>query len=81
VAKEVITRRKRHFQFGSIADLLRYHETTLKSRILDIGSVRGVLPGVESWLSRPPESYRGPCEGTLWALEALGIWCDRVGVC
>jgi asparagine synthase (glutamine-hydrolysing) len=81
VAREVITRRKRHFQFGSIADLLRYHETTLKSRILDVGSVRRVLPGVESWLSRPPESYRGPWEGTLWALEALGIWCDRVGVC
>jgi asparagine synthase (glutamine-hydrolysing) len=81
VAKEVITRRKRHFQFGSIADLLRYDETTLKSRILDVGAVRRVLPGVEAWLSRPPECYRGPWEGTLWALEALGIWCERVGVC
>ena len=80
VAKEVITRRKRHFQFGSIADLLRHHEETLKSRILDVGAVRRVLPGVEAWLSRPPESYRGPWEGTLWALEALGIWCERVGV-
>jgi asparagine synthase (glutamine-hydrolysing) len=80
VAKEVITRRKRHFQFGSIADLLRHHETTLKSRILDVGAVRRVLPGVEAWLSRPPEFYRGPWEGTLWALEALGIWCERVGV-
>jgi asparagine synthase (glutamine-hydrolysing) len=80
VAKEVITRRKRHFQFGSIADLLRHHETTLKSRILEVAAVRRVLPGVEAWLSRPPESYRGPWEGTLWALEALGIWCERVGV-
>jgi asparagine synthase (glutamine-hydrolysing) len=80
VAKEVITRRKRHFQFGSIADLLRHHEATLKGRILDVGAVRRVLPGVEAWLSRPPESYRGPWEGTLWALEALGIWCNRVEV-
>jgi len=80
VAKEVITRRKRHFQFGSIADLLRHHEATLKSRILDAGAVRRVLPGVETWLSRPSESYRGPWEGTLWALEALGIWCEQVGV-
>ncbi len=80
VAEEVITRRKRHFQFGSIADLLRHHETSLKSRILDVGAVRHVLPGVDAWLSRPPESYRGPWEGTLWALEALGIWCERVGI-
>jgi asparagine synthase (glutamine-hydrolysing) len=80
VAKEVITRRKQHFQFGSIADLLRYHEMTLKSRILDVGAVRRVLPGIEDWLSRPPKSYRDPSEGTLWALEALGIWCERVGV-
>jgi asparagine synthase (glutamine-hydrolysing) len=80
VAKEVIKRRKRHFQFGTIADLFRHHETTLKSRILDVDAVRSVLPGVEAWLSRAPESYRGPWEGTLWALEALGIWCERVGV-
>jgi asparagine synthase (glutamine-hydrolysing) len=80
VAKEVITRRKRHFQFGSMADLLRHHEMTLKSQILDVGAVRCVLPGVEAWLSRPPEFYRGPWEGTLWALEGLGIWCERVGV-
>ncbi|MGE5305100.1 MAG: asparagine synthase (glutamine-hydrolyzing) [Alphaproteobacteria bacterium] len=80
VAEEVITRRKRHFQFGGIADLLRHHEATLKSQILDVSAVRRVLPGVEDWLSRPPESYRGPWEGTLWALEALGIWCEHVGV-
>jgi len=80
VAKEIITRRKRHFQFGSMADLLRHHETSLKSQILDVGAVRCVLPGVEAWLSRPPEFYRGPWEGTLWALEALGIWCERIGV-
>ena len=80
VAKQIIVRRKRHFQFGSMADLMRHHEKILKSRILDVGAVRRVLPGVEAWLSRPPESYRGPWEGTMWALEALGIWCERVGV-
>jgi len=80
VSSEVITRRKRHFQFGSMTDLLRHHGLTLKSRILDVAAVRRVLPGVETWLSRSPESYRGPWEGTLWALEALGIWCERLGI-
>jgi asparagine synthetase B (glutamine-hydrolysing) len=80
VAKEVITRRKGSFQLGSLADILHHHGTILKSRILDVGAVRRVLPGIEAWLSRPPESYRGPWEGTLWALEALGIWCEQVGV-
>ena len=80
IAKEVINRRKRTFQFGSIADLLRHHETTLKSRILDLAALRRVLPGVETWLSRPADTYRGPWEGTFWGLEALGIWCERIGI-
>jgi asparagine synthase (glutamine-hydrolysing) len=80
VAMEIIKRPKRHFQFGSIADLLRHHEKILKSRILDVRGLRRVLPGIETWLSRPREAYRGPWEGTLWALEALGIWCERIGV-
>ena len=81
VPKEIIARRKSHFQFGSMSDLLRHHGTTLKSRILDASAVKSALPGVENWLSRPAESYRGPWEGTLWALQALAIWCERVGVC
>jgi len=79
VPKEVIMRRKRSFQFGSMSDLMHNHGAILKSRILDVGAVRQLFPGVETWLSRPPESFRGPREGTLWALEALGIWCERVG--
>ena len=36
--------------------------------------------GVETWLEHPPEYFRGPWEGTLWALLALGIWCESAGV-
>jgi asparagine synthetase B (glutamine-hydrolysing) len=80
VTPDVIARHKRSFQYGRIAELLRHDGAILRSRILDVGAVRRALPGAESWLSRAPESYRGPWEGTLWALLALGIWCDRVRV-
>jgi asparagine synthase (glutamine-hydrolysing) len=80
VADDVVTRRKRSFQAGLISDLLLHHGAVLKSRILDVGAVRRALPGVETWLSRPESSYRGTWEGTLWALLALSIWCNQVGV-
>src|SRR5262249_59428807 len=68
VAKEIVTRRKRHFQFGSIGDLLRHHETTLKSRILDVGALRRAHTRVENRLSPPPETHPGPWG---WARPAL----------
>ncbi len=80
VPRDVITRRKRPFQAGLIADLLRHDGATVRSRILDVAAVRRALPGVERWLSRPAEVFRGPWEGTLWALLALAIWGERVGV-
>jgi hypothetical protein len=47
---------------------------------LDAPAVRGALPGVEKWLNHPPDYYRGPWEGTLWALLSLGIWSEAHGV-
>ena len=35
---------------------------------------------LETWLTHPPEYFQEPWEGTLWALIALGIWCDHHGV-
>jgi asparagine synthase (glutamine-hydrolysing) len=80
VAPDVIARRKRHFQYGRVAELMRHDAATLRSRILDVATLRRALPGAETWLSRPPASYRGPWEGTLWALLALGIWLERMGI-
>jgi asparagine synthase (glutamine-hydrolysing) len=80
VEHDVIARRKRSFQAGVVADLLRHHGATLRSRILDVGAVRQALPGVETWIARAPASYRGPWEGSLWALLVLAIWCQKVGV-
>lgn len=77
--RDVVTRRKRPFQFGGVSALLRHDGGAVRDRILSRAALRRALPGAEAWLSRPPESYRGPWEGTLWALLALGIWCERVG--
>jgi asparagine synthase (glutamine-hydrolysing) len=77
VAHEVLTRRKRHFNFGNLPELLQHDGDTLRERILGCGALRSALPGLEDWLSKPPEAFRGPWEGTLWALLALGIWCEH----
>ena len=76
VPPEVVRRRKRAFQFGSLPGLLRRDGATLRARILDVEAVRSHLPGAEAWLTAAPESFRGPWEGTLWALLALAIWCE-----
>lgn len=80
VPAEIVTRRKRGFPFGNLSDLLRTDGETVRSRVLDSATVRRALPGVEAWLAHPPEYYRGPWEGTMWALLALGIWCEHHGV-
>jgi asparagine synthase (glutamine-hydrolysing) len=77
---DVTSRRKRAFPFGNLPALLESHGDTLTGRVLGSGAVRGALPGVERWLSHEPGYFRGPWEGTLWALLSLGIWCEAVGV-
>jgi asparagine synthase (glutamine-hydrolysing) len=78
--EEIVTRRKRSFPFGNLPDLVEYDRQALRDRILGSRAVRESLPGVETWLQHRPGYYRGPWEGTLWALLALGIWCSHLGI-
>ena len=78
--EEIVRRRKRSFPFGSISELLRHHGSAIRERILGARAMRRLLPGLESWLDREPSSFRGPWEGTLWALLALAEWCEAAGI-
>jgi asparagine synthase (glutamine-hydrolysing) len=78
--EEITTRRKRAFPFGNLPELLAKDGDTVRGRILGAAAVRRALPGVERWLSHEPAYFRGPWEGTLWALLSLGIWCEGAGV-
>lgn len=80
LSPDIISRRKRAFPFGNLPELLETNGDTLRGRILDSTAVRHALPGVETWLQHAPDYYRGPWEGTLWALLSLGIWCQAHGV-
>lgn len=80
VADEVIARRKRAFPFGNLPQLIATHRNTLRGYVLESSAVHRALPGVEQWLSHPPEYFRGPWEGTLWSIITLGIWCHTHGV-
>ena len=77
---EITARRKRAFPFGNLPALLQAHRRTLQDRIMGSTAVCAALPGVERWLAHEASYYRGPWEGTLWALLSLGIWCEAAGV-
>jgi asparagine synthase (glutamine-hydrolysing) len=77
---DVVARRKGHFPFGNLPELIASAQKDFCGWIVGSPAVRRALPSTERWLGHPPEYYRGPWEGTLWALLALGIWCDEVGV-
>ena len=78
--RDITSRRKGAFPFGNLPELLESDGKTIRSRILDIPAVAEALPGLEGWLAHEPGYFRGPWEGTLWALLSLGIWCDHAGV-
>jgi asparagine synthase (glutamine-hydrolysing) len=80
VPKDIVRRRKRSFSFGSLSSLLAAEGPKLKERVLGATAVRRALPGLERWLARDASSFRGPWEGTMWALLALAAWCETVGV-
>ncbi|MGH7742114.1 MAG: asparagine synthase (glutamine-hydrolyzing), partial [Candidatus Eiseniibacteriota bacterium] len=77
---EVVRRPKRGFQSGNIAELLQHDGAGLRRRILEARAVRRVLRGVEPWLAKVPQDYGGPWGGTVWALLALGVWCEALGI-
>ncbi|NIO12232.1 MAG: asparagine synthase (glutamine-hydrolyzing) [Deltaproteobacteria bacterium] len=78
--REIVERRKGHFPFGNLPELMTSAHREICNWIVGSPAVRRVLPCAERWLDHPPEYFRGPWEGTLWALLALGIWCEEVGV-
>jgi asparagine synthase (glutamine-hydrolysing) len=78
--REAVSRRKRTFNFGNLPELLRSHGSRVRGYVLDSSAVRKALPGVEAWVDHPPEFFRSTREGTLWALLALGIWCENAEV-
>jgi asparagine synthase (glutamine-hydrolysing) len=80
VPDDIVRRRKRSFSFGSLADLLASDKPRLRAQVLDAVAVRRALPGLETWLARDASTFRGPWEGTMWALLALATWCEAVGV-
>ena len=77
---DVVRRPKRGFQSGNISELLQFDGPGLRRRILEARAVRRAVPGVEAWLSRIPRDYGGPWGGTVWALLALGVWCEGLGI-
>jgi hypothetical protein len=76
----VAARRKRTFNYGTVRELLGEDGRAVRGWLLDSPAVRRALPGLESWLDRPLGSFRGPWEGTLWALLALATWCEATGI-
>jgi asparagine synthase (glutamine-hydrolysing) len=76
--RSVLTRKKRTFNFGNIRHLMEHGGGELGELILGVGALRDRLPGLRSFLARPPGSFRGPTEGTLWALLSLAIWARGV---
>jgi hypothetical protein len=74
----VLTRKKRTFNFGNIRHLLEHGGGELREIILGVGPLKDRLPGLQSFLARPADTFRGPTEGTLWALLSLAVWARRV---
>ncbi len=77
---EVAARRKWNFNYGTVRELLAEDRRGVLDRVLGARAVRRSLPGLARWLERPRESFRGPWEGTLWALLCLGVWSDALGL-
>lgn len=80
IPREIVERRKRNFNYGTVRELLAEDESRVHDRMLGNEALRRALPGLEDWLQHPREYFRGPWEGTVWALLSLGIWAEASGV-
>jgi len=72
--------KKRTFNYGNIRQLLPEKGGLVRSLILDARAPRRSLPGLDAWVCAPRAAFRGPLEGTLWALLSLAIWCEAAGI-
>jgi len=77
---EVIGRRKRGFNYGTMRDLLDRRDAGLRERLRESPVLRATVPGLSGWLSQPAEFFRGCREKTLWSLLALSYWSEASGV-
>ncbi len=75
-----VARRKHTFRYGSVRHLLARRGDEVRGLVLGSRALRRALPGLEGWVGNAPEFFRGPREGTLWALLALGIWAESWGI-
>lgn len=80
IPKEIVELRKRTFNYGTVRELLAEDRSRVHDRMLGCAPLRCALPGLERWLQNPQEYFRGPWEGTVWALLSLGIWAEANGV-
>jgi len=78
--RDLVERRKRNFNYGTVRELLAEDTARVHDRMLGASAVRRALPGLETWLGHPREYFRGPWEGTMWALLSLGIWAEATGI-
>ncbi len=80
LSPQIVAQRKRAFPFGNLPELLAVDGDSLRGYVLGSRAVRRLFPGAEAWLRHPPVYFRGPWEGSLWALLSLGIWCEHHGI-
>lgn len=73
---EIVNRPKESFDFGSLRPMMAAHGDELRGYVLDSSAIRRQMAGIESWMNRSPDYFRGCWQGTLWALLSLGIWCQ-----
>ena len=78
--RDLVERRKRNFNYGTVRELLAEDTARVHDRMLGASALRRALPGLETWLGHPREYFRGPWEGTMWALLSLGIWAEATGI-
>lgn len=74
----VISRRKHSFPYGALRHLVAASRQQVLAPLLDCPGLARTLPGLERWLEQPADQFRGPRDGTLWALLALSALCARV---
>ncbi len=78
--ESIVRRHKRSFPYGALRQLLDIDRNSVLAPLQDSTVIHRALPGLRRWLDHEPDFFRGPRDGTLWALLSLASWSDRVGI-
>lgn len=73
---DIVKRRKKGFQAGSLEGLLCAVPGTVRARLMGSPALRRALPGLEGWLMRLPQDCTGAVSSLLWTLLVLASWCE-----